>query len=226
MTTQSLSASEPNLGVLSPELRPFVTKALEGLEELPEDRVEVLTGAVKLAVERVKVGKPVKMAFICTHNSRRSHLSHVWATVAADVFSIPGVEAHSAGTEATACNIRTVKALQRAGWGMDIAANGESSNPHYRMTYGANGESVMCWSKTLSDDTIPTEDLVAMMCCSSADKGCPFVPGSVGRVSLHYEDPKVADGTPEEEARYDERSLQIVTEMLWMMREVGRESSP
>jgi len=35
-------------------------------------------------------------------------------------------------------------------------------------------------------------------------------------VRLWYEDPKVADGTPMEGVAYDERCLQIASEMLYL----------
>jgi hypothetical protein len=58
------------------------------------------------------------------------------------------------------------------------------------------------------------------MTCSEADKNCPVVRGAAVRVALPYEDPKVADGTPAEAARYDERSRQIATEMFYLFSEV------
>jgi arsenate reductase len=39
------------------------------------------------------------------------------------------------------------------------------------------------------------------MTCSEADKNCPIVLGALDRISLPYNDPKEADGTPEEAAR-------------------------
>ena len=41
--------------------------------------------------------------------------------------------------------------------------------------------------------------------------------GADRRFAIPYEDPKVADGTDAEAARYDERSLQIAAEMLYVL---------
>jgi arsenate reductase len=60
-----------------------------------------------------------------------------------------------------------------------------------------------------------------MMCCSNADQACPTVLGADARFSLHYEDPKSADGTPREAQAYDERCAQIATEMLYLMSRVS-----
>lgn len=209
----------PDLNGLSAGLRPFVERALAGANDVPEDRRVVLREGAAFASERVKEGKPVRMVFICTHNSRRSHLGQVWAQVAAEVFGVPKVETFSAGTEATACNVRTVRALERAGLGVTVEREGD--NPLYRLICGTEDESVTCWSKTLEDTSLPKDDFAALMCCGSADAACPLVTGATARVRLLYRDPKEADDTPEEAARYDERCLQIATEMLWMMREVA-----
>jgi arsenate reductase len=42
------------------------------------------------------------------------------------------------------------------------------------------------------------------------------------RISLPYDDPKAADGTSEEAERYEERCLQIATEMMYVMEQAGR----
>ncbi len=58
------------------------------------------------------------------------------------------------------------------------------------------------------------------MVCSSADRNCPFVPGAAMRLAIPYEDPKASDGTDEESAIYDARSLQIATEMMYVFSQV------
>jgi arsenate reductase (thioredoxin) len=63
------------------------------------------------------------------------------------------------------------------------------------------------------------------MTCTQADAACPFVRGASMRIAVPYEDPKQADGTPEEAAAYDERTVQIATEMLYLFRKVALLSS-
>jgi len=58
------------------------------------------------------------------------------------------------------------------------------------------------------------------MTCSDADEACPFVAGAELRVPIRYDDPKAADGTPAETSAYDERCLQIATEMLYLFSRV------
>jgi arsenate reductase len=54
------------------------------------------------------------------------------------------------------------------------------------------------------------------MTCSEAEQNCPFVPGAELRVSTTYEDPKIFDGTKEQDEKYIERSLQIARENLYI----------
>jgi arsenate reductase (thioredoxin) len=54
------------------------------------------------------------------------------------------------------------------------------------------------------------------MVCTDADGNCPYIPECEKRFLLPYLDPKVADNTPEEEGKYQERSMQIATEMGYL----------
>ncbi len=161
----------------------------------------------------------VQLTFLCTHNSRRSHFSQIWAKVAADYYQIGALKTFSGGTEATAMNERVVESLRRIG--MDIQVDGGStSNPNYLIHYAENQESLICFSKVYDSDPNPSRNFAAIMTCSSADRACPVVPGCDARLPIRYEDPKVSDGTDREHATYDERSRQICREMLFAMSQV------
>jgi arsenate reductase len=81
---------------------------------------------------------------------------------------------------------------------------------------------LICFSKVYSDSPNPAVDFCAVMTCAQADKNCPVVEGSSLRVAIPFEDPKVADGTPEEATKYDERCAQIAREMLYVFSQVGK----
>jgi arsenate reductase len=159
----------------------------------------------------------VDLVFICTHNSRRSHMAQVWAQAAARHFGLEGVRTYSGGTEATAFNPAAVAALERAGFGIERRGEGDGDNPVYVVR--GEGDLVMeCFSKTFTDAPNPQQGFTAVMTCSDADQACPIVPGAAHRFAIPYVDPKVADGTPAEAATYDARCAQIACEMLWVMR--------
>jgi arsenate reductase len=169
----------------------------------------------------VSKSEPAKLTFICTHNSRRSHLSQIWAQVAAEYYGLVGVETFSGGTEATAFNPRAVAAMQRCGLKI-IADDPAATNPRYSVYTSDSATPQVCFSKAYGDPPNPSKGYCAVMTCSQADNACPLVMGCHLRIPIRYEDPKVADDTGFEAQRYDERSAQICREMLYIMSLVWR----
>lgn len=155
-----------------------------------------------------------KLNFICTHNSRRSHLAQVWAGTLAIFFELAQLETYSGGTEATAFNPRAVAALRRQGF---LINQLPGHNPFYTINWSTDGTGLRCFSKRYDHPANPSNDFVAVMTCSEADENCPFIPGASLRFSLTYQDPKEADDTPEEKKRYDDRAHQIGREMCYLM---------
>ena len=191
----------------------YIQQAQQGFDRIPDERKERLQKLALFVRDKIKVGEEAKLIFICTHNSRRSHMGQLWARVAADYYGVSDVRTFSGGTEATAFNPRAVAALERADFAIEKIS--ESDNPHYRVGYASDAPTQEAFSKKYDDTVNPSENFAAIMTCSQADANCPFVPGATLRIAIPYEDPKEADGTPEEATRYDERSKQIATEMLY-----------
>lgn len=178
--------------------------------EISDERKEILNQLIDVINNNIK-----KLVFICTHNSRRSQMSQLWARVAADYYSIDGIETFSGGTEATAFNPRAVSALEKMG--ISFEKSGED-NPVY--TFESKGNKYKYFSKKYDDESNPKDNFCAVMTCSDADENCPYIPGANSRVSLKYDDPKEFDGTELEEEKYLERSMQIATELFYVMSKV------
>lgn len=155
-------------------------------------------------------GNEVHLNFICTHNSRRSQFSQIWAKVAADYYNI-AIQSYSSGVEVTALNPRVVLSLERFGFNVD---GGGDDNPHYTIDYDPAQQSITAFSKLIEDPTNPTENFAAIMTCSHADENCPIVVGCEERIPLRYDDPKAFDDSPLESGMYDYRSFQIATELF------------
>lgn len=199
-----------------PSLKRYVESLLPELPSISSDRKELLDRLLTYIAQKHQADLPVRLNFICTHNSRRSHMSQVWAATAAAYFGLEGIHCYSGGTEATAFNPRAVAALERAGFRItDPGGN----NPHYLVRFSQNATPLECFSKRYDEAINPRADFAAVMTCTDADANCPFIPGAT-RLSLPYEDPKSADGTPEESMRYDERVRQIGRELFYVMAEV------
>ena len=98
-----------------PRIQSHIKGFEKEFEQIPEDR-KTLLGELALFIEhRFTAGEKTQLTFICTHNSRRSHMSQIWAQTAATYFGIPNVVCYSGGTEATAFNDRAVTALEGFG---------------------------------------------------------------------------------------------------------------
>jgi len=186
------------------------------LKTISNERKEVLEVLINYIKEKIIFGKKPLLNFICTHNSRRSQLSQIWAKTLADYYKID-VWCFSGGIEVTAFNERAVASLKRSGF--KVNSIGEI-NPKYQVYYGQDSKPIIAFSKLFNDDFNPSELFAAVMTCDHADENCPFIPYSERRISLTYDDPKVFDNTALELKKYDERSLQIASEMLYVFKKV------
>ncbi|MEN8203270.1 MAG: protein-tyrosine-phosphatase [Bacteroidota bacterium] len=191
------------------------TKEFKLITEERKVQLNRLAKAVRLDLD---LECSADLVFICTHNSRRSHMGQVWALLAAYYYEIIGIRCFSGGTEATAFNPRAVNALEMTG--LEIEQLDDGSNPEYMLSFPGEEEGFRAFSKKYEDPPNPTKDFIAVMTCSAADEACPVVTGASSRHSITYEDPKDYDGTPEEEVKYDERSRQIAREMFYLFSRV------
>ena len=119
----------------------------------------------------------------------------------------------SGGVEVTAFNERAAASIKRAGFQVTST---DTENPKYEISFGESHAPILAFSKLYNDTINPTSDFAAIMTCSDADENCPFIPGADARIPLRYEDPKAFDNTDKEETMYDERSLQIASELLYV----------
>lgn len=198
--------------MLFPKLETFVKQL--NIADVPEDRKLSLQPLIDHVQDQVTQNQEVRLNFICTHNSRRSHLAQVWAQTLAYHFGLKNVHCYSGGTEATALFPMVAQTLEHTGF--MIAALSEGSNPVYSIKYAPNAHPVIGFSKTFDAEFNPSSEFAAVLTCSQADEGCPFIAGAAIRIPVTYEDPKVFDNTPQQALKYAERSLQIATEMHYV----------
>ena len=198
--------------ILFPEIENII-KALN-FESISEERKIVLQPLIDFIQGKANKQQEIRLNLICTHNSRRSHLSQVWAQTAATHYNIKNVFCYSGGTEATAMFPMAAQTLAKQGFQIKTIAEG--NNPVYAIKYAENEHPIIGFSKTFDDDFNPQSEFAAILTCSSADKGCPFIAGAELRIPITFEDPKAFDNTPQQAEKYEERSLQIATEMFYV----------
>jgi arsenate reductase len=202
--------------ILYPEIEAILSSL--DVSKISDERQEVLQGLVDFIQEKKNTGQSINLNFICTHNSRRSHLSQVWAQTIATYFNINNVYCYSGGTEATALFPMAAKTLENAGF--KITTLVENGNPVYSIKYAENEHPIIGFSKTFDHTFNPKSEFAAIMTCSHADKNCPFIAGAEKRIPITYEDPKAFDNTPQQAVKYEERSLQIATELFYVFSKI------
>ncbi|MCO6173573.1 protein-tyrosine-phosphatase [Flavobacterium sp. NRK F10] len=201
------------------------SKLLQTLEKITDisvsnERKEVLQSLIDFIQNKVNSKDEIRLNFICTHNSRRSHLGQIWAQTMAFHFGIPNVYSYSGGTEATAMFSKIVETLTHQGFNIEKLS--ESTNPVYAVKFDSSEAAVIGFSKKYDDTFNPEKGFAAIMTCSQADGGCPFIAGAEKRIPITYEDPKAFDGTELMNAKYEERSLEIASEMYYVFSQIKK----
>lgn len=199
--------------VLLPSLQTFVEKNLLDFSRLTTERKKLLNELAEYVKSKVSTGERADLIFICTHNSRRSHISQLWAQTAATYYGIHPVTCYSGGTEATAFNLRAVKAMAEAGF--RITQKTVEDNPTYEVIFSEHIPGIQVFSKVYDHPLNPLNDFAAVMTCSHADENCPFISGASKRIALTYNDPKDFDNTPLESSKYAERVVEIGNELFY-----------
>ena len=182
------------------------------------ERRKILQLLIDYIQAKRNVNQEIRLNFICTHNSRRSHLSQIWAQTMAAHFNISNVSCYSGGTEATALFPMVARTLKETGFHISIISEGE--NPIYAIKYGENALPIIGFSKTFDSTFNPSSNFAALMTCSNADENCPFIAGAEERIPMTFEDPKAFDNTPQQAEKYKERSLQIATELYYVFSKI------
>jgi arsenate reductase len=193
-----------------------ITSLIEELSNysIPAHRRALLDPLIAYISEKQLHKEPVRLNFICTHNSRRSHLAQVWAQTMALFYGINNVYCYSGGTEVTAVYERVTDTLESHGFSVQQLSEGQ--NPVYAVKSDMTEYPVICFSKIYRDPFNPNSDFAAIMTCSAADKGCPVVLGAEAKFSITYEDPKAFDKSAEVIQKYLEKSMEIGAEMAYV----------
>lgn len=200
------------------KIKDYIITLEKLFHKIPFERKALLQSFATHIFKNIKNRKKANLTFICTHNSRRSHMSQIWAQTAAEHYGIQNINCFSGGTEATAFNPRAVKAVREVGF--VVEQKDESENPVYLVSYSEGKNPLECFSKIYDNPINPQKDFVAIMTCSQADDNCPVVFGAEMRFPIRYDDPKEFDNTKLEEVKYVERFNQIGIEMLYVFSNV------
>ncbi len=206
----------PAINRLYPAIEIHAARFTEVIEDIPNARKNLIGDLAHFISRKVNKGEGAHLNFICTHNSRRSHMAQLWTAALAWRLGLQyNIATYSGGTETTAFNPAAVHALRMVGF--EIIRSEEPINPQYEIGFGPDAKTLKAYSKLYNAAENPKSEFIAVMTCSDADEACPMVVGAEKRYALTYDDPKVSDGTPLQEETYYERCCQIGAEITLMM---------
>lgn len=166
------------------------------------DRVKRLSLSLQNALQ--SKGK-LNLIFICTHNSRRSQFSEVWAHALIHHYDLAQYfKSFSAGTEVSRVHPAVLNTLKRQGFQID------SSDEQIQIS-GDDIPVKRLYSKDIDDESLVHEAAYTIMVCAQADENCPYIDWASERFSLPLHDPGVADGTEKESDSYRQCSEEIAS---------------
>jgi arsenate reductase (thioredoxin) len=202
--------------MIYPNLQKNITEL--DIHAITDERKQMLNILIDFIQEKASENQTITLNFICTHNSRRSHLGQIWAQTMAHFYGIKNVSCYSGGTEATALFPMVAKTLTNLGF--EICTLSTETNPVYAIKFDENEMPNICFSKKFDEKFNPSSKFAAIMTCSQADEGCPFIAGAEKRIPITYHDPKAFDNTPLQEEKYKERAIEIGTEMKYVFSKI------
>ena len=153
---------------LYPEIESYVLQRTREFDQISTERKAELQQLANYTGACIAKGQDAKLTFVCTHNSRRSHLTQIWTQIAAVHYEVTHVQTFSGGTEVTACNLRTVAGLKRCGLRFSIKSE-SSSNPHYAVAFSDMELPLICFSKVFNRPPNPLSNYCAVLVCGLPD---------------------------------------------------------
>ncbi len=195
-----------DLAPLLADQRAAIARQREQLDRLESELLDLeLTVAAAGRARRTVVvpDSPIRVLFVCTHNSARSQI----AEALLGRYGGHDFEAHSAGTEATRVNPYAIRVL--AELGIDWS--------------GAR-------SKVITELLDRQFDYVITV-CDRARETCPVFPGSQNTLHWGLDDPSEVEGTDEQRLAAFRRTQVELTARLRpfievALRAAGRQASP
>lgn len=186
--------------------------------ELPEAGRKVTLDRI---AQHLSTEKSIAVNFICTHNSRRSHLCEIMFRSACKFYQLENVATYSGGTEGTALYPVVAESCARQGFTtIETQEYGQRAWKIFHHTLEDEKNAPLLFSKEYHHPNNAQEGYHAIMVCDSANEACPVVFGAKQRHSLLYVDPKHSDGSSEQADVYDNTLRTIASEMGYIVRKI------
>lgn len=217
-----LPISDPlEFSAMSPlfiRLKQYLDARKKESDTIPKDRKTVLLSLSDAILSSFETREKANLIFVCTHNSRRSLIAQAFGAAIPHYFDFPGIKSFSGGTSVTEISPFAIQALEESGFRLEN--QGPPRNPKYSVWWADGSPSLQAYSKKFQDSPNPSSEFIAIMVCSQADESCPYISGAEARISLPFEDPKIADSSENPLGKYLETCDRISTELLFAFEQV------
>ena len=170
------------------EQRAAIARQREDLDRLQGELLdlEMTVAAAGRAARKELAVTPIRVLFVCTHNSARSQIAEALLRR----YGGADFEVHSAGTEATRVNPYAIRVLAEQGIDWSQAR-----------------------SKVITEFLDQEFDYVITV-CDRARETCPVFPGSTNTLHWGLDDPSEVEGTEEERlAAFRRTELEVSTRL-------------
>ena len=151
--------------------------------------------------------RKLNLVFICNHNSRRSQFAQFWGEILAIHYN-KRINIYSAGIIKTKVYFQVIESIKRIGFSVS------KKKSSYQINY--NNQTIKLSSKLLKE--IKNINFISIMTCSDTDASCPINLRSSLNLKLYFQDPKIYDGTFNEEQKYDAICLKIASELNYIFK--------
>lgn len=199
------------------QIQNYLDQLATQFEQISDEHKRRLNELSQYIRSGIAENKEIKLVFICTHNSRRSHFGQIAAAISAQYYHVENISVYSGGTEVSAFHPNAIQALISEGF--EITNASDSVNPVYHVRFGEN-TFTSCFSKLYTHEVNPTNNFAAILTCADADENCPQVYGAEIRMALPYDDPKKSDRSAAEAQTYKDRFKEITREILYLFSQV------
>jgi arsenate reductase len=186
------------------------------LSNISDNRLHNINKIIQYIQNTKDNNEEINLNFICTHNSRRSQLAQIWASVLAYKYKI-NISCYSGGVEVTELNKNIATCLENIGF--NINSKGKL-NPKYNISYSKHQNPIIAFSKLYNDSYNSNNNFAAIMTCNDADSNCPIIKGAIQRISFTFDDPKIYDNTNKETIMYNKCSKEIARELLYIFSKI------
>tara|TARA_B110000444_G_C18848126_1_gene603468 strand:- start:4373 stop:4972 length:600 start_codon:yes stop_codon:yes gene_type:complete len=160
----------------------------------------------------------IKLNYICTHNSRRSQLSQIWSETLSVYFNKKNIFSFSGGTQVTEVYEGLILLLEQVGF--NITKESKVINSTLSIDYGDPNNKIKIYSKLFNCNSNPKTNFIAIINCESADKNCPIVHGAEYKFFLPFKDPKLMDGTNNENIYYSKTNMEIASTLKYLFENI------